>query len=143
MKHYLYADEVLSGKCYHLVLPSGPKTEGMENSLYGVLSVVLLSLLMIQGRRELSVEKEGIRVRFVEEKKKEWMVLEEEKLWKTAEVEVEEKVKEEVSKQGTFGLWISSAASTYSTLRELFPEKVLNSALHSLLQKEEVFCLFS
>ena len=53
----------------------------MESFLYGVGSVVLLSVLMAKGKRDLAVEDEGIRVRFVEE----------------------EKVKEEVEKQGSFG----------------------------------------
>ena len=135
---------MLSGKCFHLVLPSESKNEGMESSLYGVGSVVLLSVLMTEGRRELSVEEKAIRVRFVEEKKKEWMVMEEEEqAWITAEVVEEAKVKEEVEKQGSFGVRQSSTASTYSALRKLFPEEILNSALHSLLQKEELFCLFS
>ena len=101
----MYADEVLSGKCFHLVLPSESKKEGMESFLYGVGSVVLLSVLMTEGKRELMVEDEAIRVRFVEEKKKEWMVMEEEKReWTSVEVEEEEKVKEEVEKQGSFGV---------------------------------------
>ena len=90
----MYADEVLSGRCFHLVLPSESKNEGMESFLYGVGSVVLLSVLMAEGKRELAVEDEAIRVRFVEEKewmvmeeeKKEWMVMEEEKKeWKSVE----------------------------------------------------------
>lgn len=100
----MYADEVLSGKCFHLVLPSESKNEGMESFLYGVGSVVLLSVLMAKGKRDLAVEDEVIRVRFVEEEKKEWMVMEEkEKEWKSVEVGEEEKVKEEVEKQGSFG----------------------------------------
>lgn len=99
----MYADEVLSGRCFHLVLPSESKNEGMESFLYGVGSVVLLSVLMAEGKRELMVEDEAIRVRFVEEEKKEWMVMEEEKEWKSVEVGEEEKVKEEVEKQGSFG----------------------------------------
>ena len=75
----------------------------MESFLYGVGSVVLLSVLMAEGKRELMVEDEAIRVRFVEEEKKEWMVMEEEKEWKSVEVGEEEKVKEEVEKQGSFG----------------------------------------
>ena len=67
----MYADEVLSGKCFHLVLPSESKNEGMESFLYGVGSVVLLSVLMAKGKRDLAVEDEVIRVRFVEEEKKE------------------------------------------------------------------------
>ena len=74
----------------------------MESFLYGVGSVVLLSVLMAEGKRDLAVEDEAIRVRFVEEK--EWMVMEEEKKeWKSVEVGEEEKVKEEVEKQGSFG----------------------------------------
>ena len=75
----------------------------MESFLYGVGSVVLLSVLIAEGKRELAVEDEAIRVRFVEEK--EWMVMEEEKKeWKSVEVgEEEEEVKEEVEKQGSFG----------------------------------------
>ena len=99
----MYADEGLSGRCFHLVLPSESKNEGMESFLYGVGSVVLLSVLMAEGKRELMVEDEAIRVRFVEEEKKEWMVMEEEKEWKSVEVGEEEKVKEEVEKQGSFG----------------------------------------
>ena len=77
----------------------------MESFLYGVGSVVLLSVLMAKGKRDLAVEDEVIRVRFVEEEKKEWMVMEEEKKeWKSVEVgEEEEEVKEEVEKQGSFG----------------------------------------
>ena len=85
---------MLSGRCFHLVLPSESKNEGMESFLYGVGSVVLLSVLMAEGKRELAVEDEAIRVRFVEEEKKEW---------KSVEVGEEEKVKEEVEKQGSFG----------------------------------------
>ena len=68
----------MSGQCLRFILPpdmTAKQKEEYENCMFGVDSVVLLAILMACGERDLLLSDAGVRVRYVEVKKRYWYVL--------------------------------------------------------------------